>query len=424
MQVPSPIVFRRVAILLVVFVTGVFAQTVTPIQHVVFIIKENRSFDHVFGTFPGANGATQGMVSSGAIIPLRHAPDKEGTYSHLWSATRKAIDGGKMDRFDTSVACKSPGYTCYDQYQEADIPNYFALARNYLLADNFFTSLTGPSFPNHQYIIAAQSGNAISNPSHPVKHSNGCDNPTSLVQVIDPATGKISKVPPCFEYATLGDLLDSAGISWRSYSPSYGQGGYEWMAFNAINHIRNGPDWAARIVNVSQFEADALSGNLPAVSWVIPRGPDSEHPTALMSVGENWTVSLVNAVMAGPQWNSTAIFITWDDHGGFYDHVPPPQNDYFGYGPRVPLLIVSPFVQAGTVYHGVASFESVLAFIEANWSLPSLTARDANANNLMDAFNFSANTPAHRLELRNLPPQSPKERRAIDHQLELHPEDD
>jgi phospholipase C len=196
------------------------------------------------------------------------------------------------------------------------------------------------------------------------------------------------------------------------------------MAFNAINHIRNGPDWAARIVNVSQFEADALSGNLPAVSWVIPRGPDSEHPTALMSVGENWTVSLVNAVMAGPQWNSTAIFITWDDHGGFYDHVPPPQNDYFGYGPRVPLLIVSPFVQAGTVYHGVASFESVLAFIEANWSLPSLTGRDANANNLMDAFNFSANTPAHRLELRNLPPQSPKERRAIDHQLELHPEDD
>ena len=413
-------ILARLVVLLAT--TAVWAQT-TPVKHVVFIIKENRSFDHMFGTFAGANGAIQGKVSTGVTVTLRHAPDKEGRYNHLWAGTRKDIDGGKMDRFDQSFGCKAPTYNCYSQYLEADIPNYFALARNYLLADNFFMSMTGPSFPNHQYIIASQSGNVIGEPSKPVKHANGCDNPTSLVQVIDPATGKITKVPPCFDYATLGDALDLAGVSWKSYSPGYGQGGYEWAAFNAINHIRNGPDWAAHVVNVSTFTADALSGNLPAVSWVIPDGPHSEHPTALMSMGENWTVGLVNAVMAGPDWNSTAIFITWDDFGGFYDHVPPPSNDYFGYGPRVPLIVVSPFVNAGTIYHNVASFESVLAFIEKNWSLPALTTRDGTANNMMDAFNFKGHHAAQPLALRPERALTPKELRQIDRDV-ADPNDD
>ena len=411
---PGQMLFRKIAVFLIVFDAGLFAQTITPIKHVVFIVKENRSFDHMFGTFPGANGATRGKVSSGAIISLRHSPDQESNYNHLWSGTHKAIDGGKMDRFDMSFNCKGPEYPCYAQYQEADIPNYFALARNYALGDNFFSSLAGPSFPNHQYTIAAQSGNVIGQPGPTVNHSNGCDNPSALVPRINPDTGKITKVKPCFDYATLGDLLDDAGVSWKYYAPSYGQGGYQWSAYNAINHIRNGPDWASKVVNQSQFEADALSGNLPAVSWIIPDGKHAEHPTALMSIGENWTVRQVNAVMAGPQWSSTAIFITWDDHGGFYDHVPPPNADFFGYGPRVPLLIVSPFLRPGTVYHGVASFDSVLAFIEANWSLPALTARDASANNMMDAFDFSAKTPARLMPLRPERVLSIQEQESID----------
>jgi len=388
----------------------------TPIKHVVWIIKENRSFDHMFGTFQGANGATHGKVCSGDTITLSHAPDASPNIVHSWESVKKAMNGGLMDHFDLNPGCGAPEYKCYSQYLESDIPNYFAMARSFLLADRFFMSLAGPSFPNHQYMIAAQSANAIANPApNNGARAWGCDSPSNaMVRVLDPVTGKTTKVISCFDYPTLGDLLDSAAVSWRYYAPLYGQPGYQWSAYDAVNHIRNGPDWAANVVDQAQFEADALSGSLPAVSWVVPHARYAEHPTASVRNGENWTSRMVNAVMAGPQWSSTVIFITWDDNGGFYDHVAPPNRDFFGYGPRVPLIVLSPFVVAGTVYHKVASFDSILAFIEANWSLPALTDRDAHANNLMDMFNFQAGTPARWFPIGSDIPMTPEEQNKME----------
>jgi phospholipase C len=178
-------------------------------------------------------------------------------------------------------------------------------------------------------------------------------------------------------------------VTWRYYAPSQGQPGYQWSAYDAISHIRNGPDWQTNVVPVTEFITDALAGKLPQVSWVTPPAVSSEHPGAGVCRGENWTVQQINAVMQGPLWQSTAIFVTWNDFGGFYDHVAPPKADIYGLGPRVPLLVISPYAIPRHISHNRYGFESVLKFIEANWRLQSLTARDSLANNLMDAFNFS-----------------------------------
>ena len=370
----------------------------TPIRHVVFIVKENRSFDHMFGRFPGANGATHGKISTGQILPLAHAPDAALNYGHGWVAAHNAMDcvSGicKMDGWDNVAGCigtTTPPYACLEQYYQADIPNYWKYAQTFTLADNMFSSLAGASFPNHLYLIASQSGGAIQNPSNIATSPNiwGCDAvSTANVLILEPNGKKYTRFP-CFDYATLGDVLDGAKLTWRYYAPSQGQPGYQWSAYDAISHIRNGPDWQTNVMPVSQFITDALAGKLPPVSWVTPPAVSSEHPGAGVCRGENWTVQQINAVMLGPLWQSTAIFVTWDDFGGFYDHVAPPKTDFYGLGPRVPLLVISPYAIPRHISHNRYGFESVLKFIEANWRLQSLTARDSLANNLMDAFNFS-----------------------------------
>jgi phosphoesterase family protein len=188
---------------------------VTSIQHVVLIFKENRSFDHMFGTMPGVNGATQGKLRSGRTIALSHAPDRSGNYAHYWDSVLQAIDGGKMDGFDTTSGCGQPMYLCYSQYNEKDIPNYFAYARNYLIADNFFSSMTGPSFPNHQYTIASQANGGISNPTRKGTEYSlnwGCDSPSgSFVVSYDPSTNRFSRISPCQDYKT-GAREDLPGL--------------------------------------------------------------------------------------------------------------------------------------------------------------------------------------------------------------------
>ena len=399
---------------------------VTPIRHVVLIFKENRSFDHLFGTMPGVNGATQGKLSSGRTIPLSHAPDMSGNYAHDWVSVLKAIDDGKMDAFDTTFGCGTPKYLCYSQYNEKDIPNYFAYAKNYLIADNFFSSLTGPSFPNHQYTIASQSNGGVSNPKRKgrdLSYKWGCDSPPGTYVVsYDPNTQDFSQISACQDYQTLADVLDAGGISWKYYAPAEGDPGYQWSAFDAVKHIRNGAKWQSNVVPYTQFVSDASAAGckLPAVSWLVPDEVDSEHPTAPMSQGQNWTTTQINAVMKGACWSSTAIFLTWDDNGGYYDHVAPPSLDAFGAGIRVPLLIISPFVKPGTVYSKSGTFDSLLAFVEANWRLRNLTQRDAKANNLMDAFNFKRDAepaPALLLPLQKARKLSARERTALERQI-------
>ncbi len=388
-------------------------QTVAPsnpvaglemIQHIVFIIKENRTFDNYFGTFPGADGATRGTISTGKVIGLGHTPDRTShDIGHSWRDAILAIDGGKMDKFDLIRGGNVRGeYLAYTQLTEKDIPHYFAYARNFVLADRMFSSLSGPSFPNHLYTVGAQSGGAINNPSK-TKGIWGCDSDEgATVQIMD-NRGGITQQFPCFDFQTLADSLEGAQITWRYYAPRRGEPGYIWNALDAIRHIRQTPLWSQHVAPDSQFVQDARNGRLPAVSWLVT-GRASEHPPASTCLGENWTVQQLNAVMQGPDWNSTAIFITWDDFGGFYDHVPPPTVDNFGFGPRVPLLIISPHARQGYVSHTLYEFSSLLKFVETRYGLQPLTARDREANTMLDSFDFSQpSRPPLILDLRQCP---------------------
>jgi phospholipase C len=357
------------------------------IQHIVFIVKENRTFDNYFGTFPGAEGASSGTISTGDVIPLRNVPRIPHDVNHGFDPCVRAINGGAMDRFDLIPNGGPPDYFGYTQLFESDIPNYFAYARNFTLADHMFSSLTGPSFPNHLYTIGAQSGRAINNPNS--SGIWGCDSPpTARVPLLND-DGTRTQVYPCFEFPTLADSLERAGISWRYYAPNQGQSGYIWSAFDAIGHIRLSSLWTEKVVPPARLITDALSGNLPAVSWIVIGSGMSEHPPASPCTGENWTVRQLNAVMQGPDWNSTAVFLTWDDFGGFYDHVPPPMVDNFGFGPRVPLIIISPFARSGFISQTVYEFASLLKFAEQRFGLDPLTDRDALANDMLDSFDFS-----------------------------------
>jgi phospholipase C len=364
---------------------------ITVIQHIIFIIKENRSFDNYFGQYPGADGATSGTTSTGQVLTLRHTPDQVVDIGHEWVAALTAVDNGKMDRFDLIPFGDMNGqYLAYSQMYPGDVANYYSYAQNFVLADRMFSSVHGDSFENHLYAIAAQAGGVITqkvgSPSSP---KWGCDAaPNFLLQAEDETDGVISEIFPCFDFETLADRLDSAGISWKYYAPGEGQSGYAYNTYDEINHIRNTSLWTEHVVSDTQFAADAASGNLPAVSWLVT-GPDNEHPPASACQGENWTVQQLNTLMNGPNWSTAAVFLTWDDFGGFYDHVPPPPMDIYGLGPRVPLLIISPYALAGTVSHTQYEFASVLKFIEDRFNLAPLTQRDANANDTTDSFNFS-----------------------------------
>ncbi|MGE5204515.1 MAG: alkaline phosphatase family protein [Chlamydiota bacterium] len=366
------------------------ASGVNLIQHIVFIVRENRTFDSYFGTFPGANGATSGKISTGQVIPIIHQSDRTPRdIDHGWVAAKQAMNNGQMDRFNLIGGANNNGdYLAYSQMWQADIPNYWAYAQNFVLADNTFSSLRGPSFPNHLYTVAAQSGGVISNGSG---GAPGCDAPpNATVQVLDAGTGTITNVYPCFDFATLADSLQAAGLTWKYYTPSRAQlgTGALWSSLDAINHIRNSSLWTTNVPNHATFVSDATNGNLANFNWLISTSPQSEHPPASVCAGENWTVQQINAIMQGPDWNSTAIFLTWDDFGGFYDHATPPQPDAYGLGPRVPLIIISPYAKQGYVSHTLYEFSSVLKFAEEAFNLQPLTERDAAANDILDSFDF------------------------------------
>ena len=374
--------------------TWTVAQTSVPaglskIQHIVFIVQENRSFDEYFGTFPGADGATTGLTSTGQVIPLGHTPDATpNDICHDWKCLLAMMDYGRMDHFDLDPTCPQNGrLMCYSQMTQKDIPNYFAYAQNFTLADQMFSSIHGTSFPNHLYMIAATSAGFIGQahlPGNFQTHEVGCSaDETSTAQAID-QNGNITNQYPCIDIPTLGDSLTASGISWSSYAPPK----IIFNAYIAINHIYNSPLWNQHILPYTQFVSDALNGKLPAVSWLVANN-ESEHPPFSTCYGENWTVQQINAIMQGPDWNSTAIFLTWDDPGGFYDHVNPPNLDEFGLGPRVPLIVISPYAKAGFISHTQYEASSVLKFMEERFSLPPLAQRDANANDLMDSFDFS-----------------------------------
>jgi len=362
------------------------AQT-NPIKHVVIIIKENRSFDNYFGTFPGANGATYGMAGS-KRIPLKHAQLESQDLPHGFKESLEAIDGGKMDGFYHLAAHDAS----YVQFHKEDIPNYWKYAQKFALADNFFSSMYGGSFPNHMYFAAASSDDIVGNPSGQKQHPQawGCDSlPGTYVIQVDPINGQRNNIFPCVDIPTLPDELNAAGHTWRYYSADRTAYGFIWSVLDAISHIRYGDQWSTNVLNVNNFANDVANGQLADVTWITPTGPVSDHPPMSVCTGEGWSVQIINAIMNSQFWDSTAIFLTWDDFGGYYDHVPPPNVDYFGLGIRVPLIIISPYVVPGTVHHTVFEFSSLLSFSEKLFGLPPLTQRDKEADDMMRAFDFN-----------------------------------
>lgn len=358
---------------------GGTTQSITAIQHVVLIIKENHTFDGYFGTYPGAEGVTTGLTSTGQVVPLAPMPDVyQAQLCNGWSCAIQAIDGGKMDRFDLI----SGALSAYVQVTQADIPNYWAYARQFALADHYFTSVHGPSVPNYFYMIAAQSGGVIDD-GDPGPGTLCDGTPGGDVQVINSA-GQISLQAPCFDFPTLADSLQNAGLSWKNYSDGLPGG-----IFDEIRHIRLSPTWQSHVASSEQFLSDIESGQLATMSWVYPPLGKTDHPPESVCQGENWTVEQLNALMQSPLWSSTVVFVTWDDFGGFYDHVAPPQPDQMGFGPRVPLLIISPFAKSGYISHTVYEHSSVLKFVETRFGLAALTARDAAASGMLDSFDFS-----------------------------------
>jgi phospholipase C len=348
------------------------------IQHTIIILQENHSFDNYFGTFPGADGVTSGLTSMGQLVPLTPMPDMDyAPVCNSWDCAVQAMNGGKMDGFDLI----SPNDSAYTQASQQQIPHYWEYAQHFVLADHYFTSVHGPSLPNHLFTLAAQAGGVIDN----VSDGGGgvaCDGtPTGTVTVID-VNGNRTEQSPCFDFPVLGDELEAAGISWKYYIDGTG-------VLAVIRHIRNSPMWTQNQGTTAEFLKDAQSGQLPAVSWLILPYGSSEHPPNSICGGGNQTAEYINAIMQGPAWSSTVIFVTYDDFGGFYDHVPPPQLDQFGLGLRVPLLIISPFAKPGYISHTIYEHSSMLKFVESRYQLPSLTARDAAANDMLDSFTFS-----------------------------------
>ena len=359
----------------------------TQIKHVVIIVKENHSFDNMFGQFPGANGAVTAS-ENGRTVPLNDTPDQlKNDIDHSSQAALLAADGGKMDQFYKLNGAVQDGVDeSESQYTQAQIPLYYDYADHYALADDYFSSIMGPSFPNHLALIQGNTDNVINNPQveQPGVRKSvvswGCDSLQKIRVAVKTTSSDKQYVRPCFNSSTIADEANAANVSWRYYASPRGQSGYVWSTYDAIKHIRYSPQWKTNVLPPEQFASDVQSGNLAGITWLVPPLVDSEHPPQSECVGENWTVQQVNAIMNSPYWWNTVIIVTWDDFGGFYDHVAPPKLGAYVLGPRVPTLVISPYARTGYVDHTQYDARSILSFVEDVFNLPHLSSfsRDVN----------------------------------------------
>jgi phospholipase C len=373
----------------------------SPINHIVIIIQENRTPDNLFQGLPGADIASSGLNSKGQTVPLHSVPlETRYDMSHAHESFGTEYDGGRMDGFDldnSSGQCSDDSTCAYAYVPQSETQPYLDMASQYVFGDRMFQTNQGPSFPSHQYLISGtsttqQNGSlkAADNPYERDRaNGGGCDAPAdALVDTIDPQ-GKVGNpVYPCFERPTLGDVLDAKSVSWRYYQMELGTG--LWHAYDAIRHIRFGPDYANVITPSDAILHDIASNKLANVSWVTPAGSDSDHAGNGGKGGPAWVTSVVNAMGDSKYWKDCAIFVVWDDWGGWYDHVPPQIFNSYELGFRVPLIVVSPYAKRGYVSHTQYEFGSILKFVEETFGTGSLNTTDVRANSIDDAFNFNA----------------------------------
>jgi phospholipase C len=363
--------------------------TCGPLKHIVIIIKENHSFDNLFGRYPGVDGSKVGN-EGGKWVRLIRTPDMMPA-SQVFGGptTESAIDGGKMDRFYQIPEAIEAGRDDADsQFRRKQVIDYWQYASHFALADHFFSTVAGPSFPNHLVLVSGQSGGVIDNPNtNTSPRIWGCDAPSGATVPVE-LSGSVGRVPPCFDMPTLADEANKQGVSWKYYAPSAGQNGYLWSAFDAVRHIRYSPQWSTNVAPPTTFDGDVAADKLPAISWLVAPHNYSDHPGSSMCQGIDWTVARINAIMRSSLWTSTAIILTWDDYGGFYDHVPPPTIGPYELGPRVPMLVISPYARAGRVYSGRLDMRSILTFVESRFHLPRLMQYDRGHAFIGPMLNF------------------------------------
>jgi phospholipase C len=374
------------------------------ITHIVYIVQENRSFDNLFQGYPGADTVSSGRDSKGNVIQLQ--PVSLATHyvlDHSLQAMFVDCNGkGKlqgtqcrMNGFNQELEIGHPrGVTLgmYVYVPHADSKPYFDMAHEWVVADKMFQSQLDESFVAHQYIIAAQAQSTDDIPLGPW----GCvsDDSGDVVPTIDANRSPSAYVPPCFDYQTLGDELDRASLSWRFYTTRYRDPSGAtavYSSYQAVKHIRYGPDWKNDVITPNwKFITDVRAGKLANFTWITPDCDDSDHVNCGGGYGPSWVAALVNTVGKSKFWNSTVIFVQWDDWGGLYDHVPPPFEDYDGLGFRVPLLVISPYAKQNYVTHVRYETASVLRFAEDLWGLGRLAAADRRAASpAADCFDFT-----------------------------------
>lgn len=362
--------------------------TSSPIQHVVFVIQENRSFNNFFLGYPGATTQNYGYDSKGNKISLQATDlatnwDLDHFSSSFFQDCRsaKGLKGThcRMDGFNKERAgFGAPTNPAYSYVPESQIQPYWDVAKQYVLADDMFASNLDGSFVAHQYSIAAYASRSVDSPLT----DWGCEGgKTDTIPTLTQKRKYGPSIVACFDNPTIGTNADAAGVSWRYYTAGINDDGGIWSAYQAIQPVFNGPDWSTNIVNpAAQFLTDVGKGTLANVTWITPTNENSDHPGLNASGGPAWVASIVDAVGASKFWPTTAIFIMWDDWGGWFDPVAPPFEDYDGLGFRVPLLVISPYAKQGTVTHEQYETASILRYIEDNFGLPQMAKSDARAS--------------------------------------------
>jgi phospholipase C len=380
------------------------------IQHVVVIVQENRTVDNLFQFLPGARTQPWGYNSRHQKVALLPVPltapyDMEHSNRIGW---RREYNHGAMDGFDRDPSfcrdldgCPIKSVRAYGYVPQSDVQPYYNMAEAYTFADEMFETSQGPSFPAHQYLLSGTSTTYDGSPYRASENAGtrlgGCDSPPKTrVFVIDQQGNQRKKVFPCFNRSSIFTLLDAAGISWKYYQWRRGPGA--WNGVDALRPIwSNKPEFQANVVYPpSKVLTDISNGTLASVVFVTPTGKASDHALHTDGSGPSWVASVVNAIGSSQDWKSTAIVVTWDDWGGWYDHVKPTIRDSYELGFRVPMIVISPYAKTDYVSHVHYEFGSILKFVEETFALPSLGTTDKNANDLSDCFNLGSSPRAFR----------------------------
>jgi phospholipase C len=360
----------------------------SPIKHVVVIYQENHSFNDILGALCVAEhdrcvGTTQGQISDGTVIPLKPEPDVPPDVGHKDVDQLAAMNHGKMNGWDHVWGCSAVyKYNCLTQVQAGTIPTIWSLADRFTISDHTFESGSSASWGSHIQLVAATLDGFMGDQPFHSTPGTGCNSGGEAFWSASPTATK-QLVPSCIpnkegqgpfrpspvKYVpTIMDSMEQAGKSWHIYAPGPKNAGYGWAICPTFYECLGG-DQAKKIRQPHDFARDAAQGQLPNLSIVIPYFNDSQHPGYSLMRGDNWIAKNVNAVMNGPDWDSTAIFLTWDDCGCFYDPVAPPSPEW---GIRVPLQIISPYARPGYTDSTPATFVSMLAFVEHTFGVAPL----------------------------------------------------